>query len=282
MKVLLIGSLGYIGSEFKCLLDKLGCSYSVVNSKEYSYRFWKERIKKFDLVINAAGFTGKPNVDAAELKKSDAILSNVLFPELLAQACESTQIPLLHVSSGCIYDGYSKDFSELDYPNFDFTTNTCSFYSGTKALAELRLKEYERVYVARLRIPFDCHPSKRNYLTKLLSYEVLLNCRNSLSHREDFAISAYLLAEGAFPYGTYNITNPGSVTTSEVCELIKKYGVSDKHFEFFESLDSFNTLVKAPRSNCVLDTTKLESLIYIRTVQEALERSLEEYPSIGR
>ena len=37
------------------------------------------------------------------------------------------------------------------------------------------------------------------------------------------------------PFGTYNVTNPGQVTTREVVDLIRKSGVSDKKFDFFAS-----------------------------------------------
>ena len=90
------------------------------------------------------------------------------------------------ISSGCIYGGYEKHFTEKDTPNFDFQNG--SFYSGTKALAEkVVLQNNPNSYVFRLRIPFDQYASPRNYLTKLLSYDTLLDAENSLSHRADFA-----------------------------------------------------------------------------------------------
>ena len=43
------------------------------------------------------------------------------------------------------------------------------------------------------------------------------------------------------------------------------------------SLDNFMQEVTAPRSNCVLDTQKLEQYVEIRTAQEALEDALCKY-----
>lgn len=228
------------------------------------------------VVINCAGYIGKPNVDACELAKADCIEGNVLFPAMLSQLCAHRGYQYVHISSGCIYGGYEKHFTEEDVPNFDFQNG--SFYSGTKALAEkVVIQNNPSSYIFRLRIPFDEYASSRNYLTKLLRYDTLLDAENSLSHRGDFAKYCIQLIEQKVPKGIYNITNKGSVTTREVIELIQKYDISDKKFKFFDDLNSFSKEIVAPRSNCVLDTQKLERYIKIRTTQEALVDALKKY-----
>ena len=227
-------------------------------------------------IINCAGYIGKPNVDACELAKADCIEGNVLLPAMLAQLCHENKYDFTQISSGCIYGGYEKDFTEQDAPNFDFQNG--SFYSGTKALAEkVVLQNNANSYIFRLRIPFDEYASPRNYLTKLLSYDTLLDAKNSLSHRADFAKYTMDLIDQKVPHGIYNITNKGSVTTKDVIELIKKYKLSNKNFKFFDDLESFGKEIVAPRSNCVLDTTKIEQYIKIRTTQQALEDALSKY-----
>ena len=42
---------------------------------------------KNSVIINCAGYVGKPNVDACELNKSDTIMGNVIFPTNLANHC---------------------------------------------------------------------------------------------------------------------------------------------------------------------------------------------------
>jgi dTDP-4-dehydrorhamnose reductase len=85
------------------------------------------------------------------------------------------------------------------------------------------------------------------------------------------------LIEQKVPHGIYNVTNKGNVITKDVVELIKEYNLSDKDFKFFDDLESFSKEITAPRSNCVLDTTKIEQYIKIRTAQEALEDALSKY-----
>jgi len=228
------------------------------------------------IVVNCAGYIGKPNVDACELAKADCVEGNVLFPAMLSQLCADRGYQYVHISSGCIYGGYEKHFTEEDSPNFDFQNG--SFYSGTKALAEkVVIENSPSSYIFRLRIPFDKYASPRNYLTKLLTYDNLLDAENSLSHRGDFAKYSIQLIEQNVPKGIYNITNKGSVTTQQVVELIKKHKLSNKDFQFFTNLDDFMQQITAPRSNCVLDTSKIEQYIKIRTAEQALEDALSKY-----
>jgi len=119
--------------------------------------------------INAAGFTGKPNVDACELDKEATIHGNISWPQILTDWCMLNDIPLGHVSSGCIYTGRRSDgkaFTEEDAPNFTFEQNNCSFYSGTKAIAEKIINKWEKSYIWRLRIPFENDPSLKKLENK--------------------------------------------------------------------------------------------------------------------
>jgi len=286
---LMLGKNGYIAEAITKELQSRNLTHITLSRKDVDYTN-KSQLDLFLLnnlnrnllegekiiIINCAGYIGKPNVDACELAKADCIEGNVLLPAMLSQLCEDRCYQYVHISSGCIYGGYEKDFTEEDEPNFNFQNG--SFYSGTKALAEKVVSQNNPdSYIFRLRIPFDEHASPRNYLTKLLSYDTLLDAKNSLSHRADFAKYAIDLIEKQVPYGIYNITNKGSLTTKDVVELIKKHNLSDKQFKFFSNLDTFMQQTIAPRSNCVLDTTKIEKYVKIRSTEDALRDSLSKY-----
>jgi len=279
---IILGKNGYMAEAVIKELQSRKLPYVAWSRSEVDYTDFTEL--KYNLyvlgddihVINCAGYVGKPNVDACELAKADCIEGNVLMPAMIAQICKDNEYDYTQISSGCIYGGYEKDFTEEDESNFDFQNG--SFYSGTKALCEkIVLKTNPNSYVLRLRIPFDEYTSPRNYITKLLAYDTLLDARNSLSHRTDFAKYALELITQKVPYGIYNVTNRGSVTTKEVVELIKKHDLADKDFKFFDSLDSFSNKTLAPRSNCVLSTNKIEKYVGVRTAIEALEEALSKY-----
>lgn len=285
--IYLLGGSGYVGHAYQALLTRKGIPFRNLRRAEVDYtdgevlRAALERDKPAFL-INAAGYTGKPNVDACELHKHECLFGNAVLPGIVADACAAAGVPWGHVSSGCIYSGARADgtgFREDDTPNFTFRTNHCSFYSGTKALGEEVLAGKPNVYVWRLRIPFDHVDNPRNYLTKLMRYARLLEATNSISHLDEFVASTFACWEKRVPFGTYNVTNPGSVTTHEVVDLIKQSGVCAKDFVFFKSEDEFmHVAAKTPRSNCVMDSSKLASVgITLRPVREAITDALRHW-----
>ncbi len=96
---------------------------------------------------------------------------------------------------------------------------------------------------------------------------------NSLSHRGDFARACLDLWERRAPFGTYNVTNPGFVTTRQVAQLLRKRLNLNHPFAFWENDEEFyRVAAKAPRSNCVLDVSKLLATgVKLRPVEEALD-----------
>ncbi len=285
--IYLLGGSGYVGHAYQALLTRKGIPFRNLRRAELDYTHGttlRDALlrDKPEFLINAAGYTGKPNVDACELHRHDCLFGNAVLPGIVADACTAAGVPWGHVSSGCIYTGARPDgsgFTETDAPNFSFRTNNCSFYSGTKALGEEVLAGKPNVYIWRLRIPFNQIDNPRNYLTKLLRYQRLLEATNSISQLEEFVAATFACWEKRVPFGTYNVTNPGQVTTHEVVDLIKKAGVSNKDFIFFKDEDQFMQMAaKTPRSNCVMDSTKLvKAGIAMTEVHEAVARDLRNW-----
>ena len=285
--IYLLGGSGYVGTAYQALLQRKGIPFRNLRRAEFDYTNQAAltellRREKPDFLVNAAGYTGKPNVDACELHKADCVMGNAVLPGIIAQACLDAGIPWGHVSSGCIYTGSRPDgtgFIEADKPNFTFRTDNCSFYSGTKGLGEEVLANFSNVYVWRLRIPFNEIDNPRNYLTKLLRYSTLLEAANSISQLDEFVAATFACWEKRVPFGLYNVTNPGHVTTREVVEIIKRTGVSSKNFTFFENEAQFmQTAAKTPRSNCTMNSGKLAAAgIKLTEVHEAVERDLRRW-----
>lgn len=285
--IYLLGGSGYVGQAYQALLTRKNIPFRNLRRAEIDYTnpavlAAALKADRPEFLINAAGYTGKPNVDACELHKTECLFGNAVLPGLIAQACAEAGVPWGHVSSGCIYTGSRPDgsgFTEDDAPNFSFRTNNCSFYSGTKALGEEVLAGKPDVYIWRLRIPFDNVDSPRNYLTKLMRYAKLLDAENSISQLHEFVAATFACWEKRVPFGTYNVTNPGHVTTREVVSLIEKSGVHPKKYEFFASEEEFMKIAaKTPRSNCVMSSAKLASVgIHMTPVRDAVEQALRNW-----
>ena len=285
--IILLGGSGYVGSAYRLFLEAKGLDYISLARSELDYSDTETllaflRETKPDFLINCAGYTGKPNVDTCESDKANCLFGNAVLPGRIAEACSEAGVPWGHVSSGCIYTGCRPDgsgFTEKDEPNFTFRQNNCSFYSGTKALGEEVLKGVDNVYIWRLRIPFDHRDGPRNYITKLLRYDQLLDATNSISHLGEFVASTFACWEKQVPFGIYNVTNSGQITARQVVDLIQKSGVSNKNFEFFESETDFMAKAAiAPRSNCVMNSSKLtEAGIQMTPVIECVENCLRDW-----
>ncbi|QDS88352.1 dTDP-4-dehydrorhamnose reductase [Rosistilla ulvae] len=187
MHIALIGATGYVGGEFARQIETRGYRLTTIgrsNCDIYSVDSLSKRLTDVapDAVINCAGYTGKPNVDACELDKMNCLSGNAVLPGVIREACESLGIPWGHVSSGCIFTGTRDDgagFTESDTPNFSYRQNNCSWYSGIKALGVEILTEAQKCCIWRLRIPFSNFDSPRNYLSKVQRYENLLESENS-------------------------------------------------------------------------------------------------------
>lgn len=288
--IIILGGSGYVGQEYRKFLTEKGIQYCSFKRSEIDYTNPKTltealRVTKAQFLINAAGYTGKPNVDACEINKSECIDGNASLPGRIAQACAYAGIPWGHISSGCIYTGARDDgsgFTETDSPNFTFRQNNCSFYSGTKALGEEVLTSTPNIYIWRLRIPFDNREHPRNYLTKLMRYECLLDATNSISQLREFVSASWQCWEKRVPFGIYNVTNPGQVTARQIVDHIIKSGVLTKRYKFFENESDFMAVAaKTPRSNCVMDSSKLVALgIKMTEVNEAVMRDLKRWQKI--
>lgn len=217
------------------------------------------------VIINAAGYTGSPNVDACEIHKQETIDGNVIWPIELEKSYPN--IPIVHISSGCIYTGYEKDFTEEDAPNFDFGNG--SFYSGSKALGQKMLEPFmHKSYLLRIRMPFGDSDHPKNFLTKMKNYAKLFSMDNSLSYMPDVAAVAVAMATNrTIPTGIYNVCNPGH---SNAREIVSMMGITK---EFF-SEEEFKNAVVAPRSNCILNNEKLLSVFPMRPVKQALQEAI--------
>jgi dTDP-4-dehydrorhamnose reductase len=315
--ILLLGSTGYIGQAFQHALKKRGTNFRTISRSEVDYtqfvpllNFLKESRPSF--IINAAGYTGKPNVDACETAKADTLQGNTLFPQALANACAALDIPWGHVSSGCIFAGcwvqnddgtwvVEKDmskpeirelaktsperlrgFDETMAPNFSFRDEPCSFYSGTKALGEEAISSVGQNYIWRLRIPFDELDNGRNYLSKIQRYAKVYDNLNSLSHRSDYVNACLDSWFHQIPFGIYNVTNPGYISTTEVLEMIKEILKPSREFKFWDNDAEFYMKgAVALRSNCILDSQKLQQAgIIIRPVKQALNIALDSWKHV--
>jgi 3,5-epimerase/4-reductase len=143
-------------------------------------------------------------------------------------------------------------FTETDPANF-----SGSYYSFVKAHAERMLvSAYEsNTLILRLRMPVSDDLHSRSFVTKITKYQHVVDIPNSNSLLTDLLPCSIKLAEEKVT-GVYNFTNPGAISHNEVLSLYKQYVDPAFTWQNF-SLEEQAKVIKAGRSNCELDTTKL-------------------------
>lgn len=298
--ILLLGASGYIGSQF--FRELSGRKLGFVCADRNSIGEIIHKIERADLVINCAAKVCAPSVDLNEDCKAETIIGNLVLPSQLAAICESECAPLLHVSTGCLYNSdfsrrqgvklvdsqnhgawgmdrfESHKFQESDEPMFSFDTGAGT-YVASKELAERVVRKYERHYICRVRLPFDEFDNERNLLSKLQRYPRVVDERQSIAHRGDFVKACLELVDMKAPYGTYNCTNPGAVRYRDACDLINKKLHGGKRDFQFVTTDQFDkTTARTPKSRAELSTDKLLATgVKMRPAWEAIEDSLDKW-----
>lgn len=208
-------------------------------------------------VLMAAGITGRPNIDWCEDHKPETIRTNVIGTLNVADLCTIRNIHVTVYATGCIfkYDeahplGSGKGFTEEDEPNFDG-----SFYSQTKGYMEPMLACYPNCMILRVRMPVSDDLIHRNFVTKIVKYERVVNIPNSMTILHEMLPASLAMAKKGLT-GVYNFTNPGVISHNEVLDLYTKYIDPTYHYTNF-TIEEQAEVIKAPRSNNELDTTKL-------------------------
>jgi dTDP-4-dehydrorhamnose reductase len=209
-------------------------------------------------LVNCVGFTGRPNIDEAENKKEECWFLNVVFPLKISALCKKIGVNYIHISSGCIYTGYEKEWEENDAPNFGLY-NDSSFYSKTKHAFETL--NGNNGLVIRVRMPFGNTLSPRNYLTKILKYDTLIDYINSKTYIPDLCnfINYVIHMKRDFPFsmGPLNFVNPNPLVTSDVIKIMRQNGVENPNWKM---VDISEIPIVAPRSNCVLSMNRFFAL----------------------
>ncbi|CAA2982775.1 trifunctional UDP-glucose 4,6-dehydratase UDP-4-keto-6-deoxy-D-glucose 3,5-epimerase UDP-4-keto-L-rhamnose- [Olea europaea subsp. europaea] len=260
-KFLIFGRTGWIGGLLGKLCEKQGIPY------EYGKGRLEDRSQlladilavKPTHVFNAAGVTGRPNVDWCEGHKTETIRTNVAGTLNLADVCREHGLLMINFGTGCIFEynathpeGSGIGFKEEDKPNF-----SGSFYSETKAMVEELLKEYDNVCTLRVRMPISSDLNNpRNLITKISRYNKVVNIPNSMTILDELLPISIEMAKRNLR-GIWNFTNPGVVSHNEVLEMYKKY--IDQNFKWANfTLEEQAKVIVAPRSNNEIDASKLK------------------------
>lgn len=266
-KVIVVGN-GFIASHL---------NYPIMDYRlEDNYHFlgdWLDGANP-DVIINCIGYCGGKNIDGCERDKQRTFETNTVLPMRLVMACETRNIRVIQIGSGCIYYGHSpstiygewsdnllgnKPYKPIVMDSGWKETDAAaplSTYSKSKYACDLALGTMENVTTLRIRMPISDKASSRNLLSKLVNYKEVVEEPNSvtflndLSRAVDWAVSREVS-------GTYHVCSPKPITHSRILNEYQKY-VPDHSFKSITPKE-LNALCAAPRSNCIIDSSKIMS-----------------------
>ncbi|GFS45438.1 rhamnose biosynthesis 3 [Actinidia rufa] len=235
-KFLIYGRTGWIGGLLGKICEKQGIpfEYGKGRLQERSQLLADIQSVKPTHVLNAAGVTGRPNVDWCESHKPETIRTNVVGTLTLA-------------------DGRALDLRRKTSP----ISSVPSTQKPRPWLKNL-LNEYDNVCTLRVRMPISSNlANPRNFITKIARYDKVVNIPNSMTILDELLPISIEMAKRNLG-GIWNFTNPGVVSHNEILEMYKDY--IDPNFKWVNfTLDEQAKVIVAPRSNNEMDASKLKN-----------------------
>jgi len=262
MKLLLFGYKGWIGKQIVELLKSISDNEIIttdirVDNYDEIDKFIFEN--KPDRIISVIGRTYGDNINSIDYleKKGNLkinINDNLYSPLNLALISKKYNIHLTYMGTGCIFNGYDKEYLENDEPDF-----FGSSYSIVKGFTDRIMKNFDNVLNVRIRMPItnDIN-SNRNFINKIINYKKICSMNNSMTVLPDLLpllIDMIIKKE----IGTINLVNPGYISHNEILELYKKIKNPDFTWENI-TIEEQNQLLLSERSNNILNTEKLQKL----------------------
>lgn len=258
---LIYGYKGWLGSKLIKLLKKYDQKI-IFPSKRLNNEDLITEIKFInpDRIICIVGRTRGPNIPNIDyLEQEGKLYENIrdnLFSQLnLSFITQKLKIHTTIVSTGCIYS-YSnkkKKFLENDLPNF-----FGSSYSVVKGFNDRLLKNFSHILSLRVRMPITENIDPRNFITKLTKFEYIYSVPNSMTVIPEM-LPILLDMSSKKITGTFNFTNPGTISHNEILQLYKE--IVDPSFKWKNCDEKqLKKIIKAERSNNELDASKLKNL----------------------
>lgn len=283
MKILLTGSNGQLGHDFKKIFDKKNIEYIATDYKELDITS-DENLNKFfqenegiTHVINCAAYN---DVDKAETDKKVWLL-NAEAPKKLAEFSKKI---------GAIFVTYTTDFvfdGEKDSPYVeDDKTKGISEYGKSKAQGEKDvLESYDKSFVIRTSWVFGI--ANNNFNKQVINWSKSRNELNIVDDQVSVPTYSMDLAEFSWKliqtgkFGLYHITNDGIASKYDQAKyVLEKIGWKGTLGR--AKTADFNLPAKRPPYS-KLDSSKVEKLLgeKVPTWQSGIDRFLEEMKENG-
>lgn len=237
MRVLLFGADGMAGSWLRRYLVARGDTVVCMTRSDldiaaaYADETLLPRLTRAvrqgcDGVVNAAGLINTRHSDASD---TDFLVVNSMFPRYLANVCESENVPLVHISTDCVFSGRCDTAPSRPKTAADVPTAS-TVYGLSKFLGEPA-----NACVVRTSIIGDSSGNGRSLVEWLKTEARAGRTRvpgytnhvwNGVTALELAKYIRRLLAQGSPPQGVHQFGSPQPVSKCELLQMISgAYGL---------------------------------------------------------
>jgi 3,5-epimerase/4-reductase len=214
-----------------------------------------------------------PNIDYLEEKGKlyENVRDNLFAPLLLAIISNRLNIHLTYVGTGCIFSRNTREndyiYTEEDFPDF-----IGSSYSAVKGYTDQLMPLFENVLNVRIRMPITRdYKDPKSFVSKIIGFQKIFSMPNSMTYLPDM-IPLLIRLSVMKETGTIHLVNKRGICHSDILNLYKEKIDNNHTFEEIDG-EELERLLKAPRSNNILSTDRLEKLFpgEVRDIRECIE-----------
>jgi len=187
-------------------------------------------------VINCAGVI-KPRI--AETGVAETIIINSVFPRLLADTCEALNIPLIHITTDCVFSGKQGFYKE------DYIHDPTDIYGKSKSLGEP-----ENCSVIRTSIIGE-EPENKRSLLEWVKSQKNRSCKGFSNHLWNGVtclqlakVICQIIKENSFWSGCFHVYSPTDVNKYELLGMINEIYELDINIEETKAAEYCNRILR--------------------------------------
>ena len=216
MSVYILGSSGMLGSYMYSYLSKfhdcIGLTREHFDATNTKQKYLNNKLRDNDIVINCVGIL-KPDIDKTGV--SSTILTNSVFPQIVADVCSIKNAKFIHISSDCVFSGNRGKYSEQD------VCDAVDLYARTKSIEPSNSLTLRTSFVGE-----DLNPDGKGLLSWLISkknstVDGYTNCMwNGVTCLQLCKIVNNILIKDQLNYMLRHIHSPHAISKYTLCDYI--------------------------------------------------------------